>query len=100
MRMPATGEHWNRFVKKLDAAFTIKQARDLAFDMPPPRKPNERKYHSNLIFFLQALEPPGSATLDELQAYDRLIDRLASVEEINSQSLKRTKEKLCREIQR
>lgn len=58
-------------------------ARDLAFDAPPPRQAAERLLHANLVYFLFNLQPPGGATPDELQAYARLVARLAEAGQLD-----------------
>jgi hypothetical protein len=56
--MPATGKSWEQFALRLEGASTVVQARDLAFDAPPPSQPAERQFHSNLLHFHFNLKPP------------------------------------------
>lgn len=90
MREPAVGKPWTRFAADLEACSRVEQARDLALETPPPSRP-DRKYHSNLWLFLSTLEPPEAATLDEIQAYVRLVARFVQAGELEADAGERAK---------
>jgi len=85
MREPAVGRHWTRFAADLEACSRVEQARDLALETPPPSRP-DRRYHSNLWLFLSNLQPPGAATLDEIHAYVRLVERFMEAGELEAEA--------------
>lgn len=80
---PPVDEVWKRFAGRLESVQTMAAARDLAFDAPPPQQAAERLLHANLVYFLFNLQPPGAASVDELQAYTRLVSRLAEAGQLD-----------------
>ena len=90
MREPAVGKPWTSFAADLEACSRVEQARDLALETPPPSRP-DRKYHSNLWLFLSTLEPPEAATLDEIHAYVRLVERFVQAGALEADAGERAK---------